>query len=247
VSDISREQFASSVSATLFGVHHLYRELHRLIAGLRDALKGGSSPLGLVVGNTPGRGRDETRLIVRNEYGLLLGPLDAEEDSEEEAEDEDPEENLDLSAKPGRRRTPPIEIDAGEPLLALRLAIYDPRTLDAFEPHLAYAVLGDWAVGNAAPGVGRILVSRRMLKRVPRVLSPRGAPGERVWTDATVKSATGGKIGRDRRLTCRVMSVPEMVPLFALDTAEELDRLAERVAASWAGAAQPKPGVPAAP
>ena len=38
MSDITREEFASAVAATISSVHHLYREVTRLIEGLRDAL-----------------------------------------------------------------------------------------------------------------------------------------------------------------------------------------------------------------
>ena len=45
MSDITREEFASAVAATIESVHHLYREVARLNVGLREALSEGADAL----------------------------------------------------------------------------------------------------------------------------------------------------------------------------------------------------------
>jgi len=238
--ELTREQFATAVAEALSSVQHLHREVHHLMARLRDVLGQGSARLNTVTGTMPGISRDDTRMVLRHEYGLLLAPADSDEaGSEDEGEDaleETPEEE-DVP-RPGRRRTPPIEIEASRRLLAIRVAIHDPQSAEAFEPHVAYAVVGDWSVGGTAVGDGgRFLVARRMLRRIPRLLSTRTlSVGDRVMTSARVKSVGMSKSGRDRQLGLRLRSAVERQPLYGFDTIESLDQLAEKMKTVWSTA-----------
>jgi hypothetical protein len=179
-------------------VQHLYREVDRLIVGLRDALAEEPNPL-VPVRGTLGKGvRDQTRFVVRNEYGSLFGPRvadeeDVEEDDETEEETEDAED--DETGGAARKRSP-AEMAADQPLLAIRIAMYDPHKRETFEPKIEYAVMSDWAVGNAVSTPGeRFVLARSMLRRIPKALAASSdvAKGGRLPTRAAVKRVVGAK------------------------------------------------------
>src|SRR4051795_12363713 len=86
--ELTREQFATAVAEALSSVQHLHREIHHLMARLRDVLGQGSARLNTVTGTMPGISRDDTRMVLRHEYGLLLAPADSDEAGSED-EDED--------------------------------------------------------------------------------------------------------------------------------------------------------------
>jgi hypothetical protein len=242
MSDITREQFASAVAAAISSVQHLYREVDRLIVGLRDALAKEPNPLAPMRGTLGKGGRDQTRLVVRNEYGALFGPLAAAEDDVED-DDEDLEEETDdtedeETSKAARKRTP-AEIASDQPLLAIRIAMYDPHKREAFEPKIEYAVMSDWVLGNSVSTPGqRFVLARYMLRRIPRALAASGdvAKGGRLPTRAAVKRVVGAKKGNDRRLSCRLRMGADTVPLYSLENAEELEHLAKRMKQMWADA-----------
>ena len=173
---------------------------------------------------------------MRYEYGVLFGP--AEEEIEEEDEEDDDVEDADDEdgTRSGRKRSP-VEIASDQPLLGMRIAMYD--TQEGFEPHVAYAVMSDWAIGTkAATAPQRIALAGYMLRRIPRVLgaSVNAAKGARVVTRAAAKRVIGPKKGEDRRVGCRLPMGVETMPLYALDGSEELKRLVERMKSAWASA-----------
>lgn len=99
---------------------------------------------------------------MRNEFGILFGPrLDDEEEideDEEEESDDDGEEEV-PKAIPNWKKRP--EITSDQPMLAVRIGLYDPKKGDAIEPQIHYAVMQDWSVGGVTPQAGEALVLQR--------------------------------------------------------------------------------------
>jgi hypothetical protein len=178
--------------------------------------------------------------VIRNEYGVLFAPIASnveigDEDDEEESDDEgDDTEEEDVVAKSPRR--PPIEIAANVSLFAVRIAMYDLRKQDSFEPQIQYAAMSKWTVGKGdyIPDL-RFVIPRNMLRRIPKVLvsSASFSKDSRLITRAAVKSAGGARKSGDRRLGCCLPTGVETVPLYTLDTAEALDHLVQRMKAMW--------------
>ncbi len=240
MSTITREEFASAVAAAISSVQHLYREVDRLIVGLRDMLAEEPNSLIPVRGTLFKLGRDQSRLVIRNEYGSLFAPAIIDEDDEDtEEEDEEIDENAeeaDDDVETGRRKRRPAEIAADQPLLALRIAMYEPQKPDSSEPQIQYAMMSQWTVGkNTWSPDQRFLLARSMLRRVPRALSmSAGIPqGGRLITRARIKRAASGKKSDDRRLGCVLTSGVEAVPLYSLDSATALRHLAEQMKTMW--------------
>lgn len=247
MSEITREEFASAVSAAITSVHHLYKEIDRLMVGLRDALAEEPSALVPLRGTFSKAGRDPGRLVVRHEYGTLFTPMladddvddgdDDDEDGGEEDVDEvtDDEDAPDVGKK-AKRQAPVIVAD--QPLLAMRVGMYDPGKPAAFEPQIEYAVMSDWAIGdaNSSPSGERFMLQRYMLRRIPRALrmSAGVSKGGRLVTRSAARRASGRKKGEDRRLSCRLPCGVEVVPLYSLDSAEKLEQLARAMKAMWA-------------
>ena len=95
MSDITREEFASAVAATISSVHHLYREVARLIEGLRDALSEEPGALIPVRGSAIGKSRlNPTGFVVRDAYGVLFKSVVSDEEVDA-AEDDDEESDAD--------------------------------------------------------------------------------------------------------------------------------------------------------
>jgi len=247
MSNVTREEFAAAVTAAVSSVHHLYREVDRLFIGLRDALADGVDPFAPVPGTIQKSGKDPGRLIVRNEYGALFRPAVADEggDDEEEDDDEDDGQDDDASGEDGageddndgrKRRRKPAQIAVGDMLLAIRIALYDPREPEGFEPHIEYAVMTDWAIGSGikAQVDQPFVLAWHMLRRIPRAIGSGRRVGKegRLVTRATVKRFPGVKKGVDRHLTCKVHGL-KTLPLFPLQSAEELDRLVQEIRGAW--------------
>src|ERR1700734_1330203 len=120
---MTRKEFASAVVSTISSIHHFYREVDRLITGLRDRLAEQPDSLKLLPGVFTKAGQNETRRIIRNEYGALFAPEIGEEDEgdedveENEDEGDDPEEELNQ----GPRKGTPAQVGANQPLLAVRI------------------------------------------------------------------------------------------------------------------------------
>ena len=238
-SNTPQEQFASAVASAISSVHHLYREVDRLMSGLYDRLAEEPDSLIRVTGTIAKGQRDQTRMVIRNEFGALFSPTvigeDASEDEEEEL-DEPGDETEDEDGVKSRKRVP-AELAANEPLLAVRIAMYDPQKRESFEPQIQFAVMSEWTVGKGAwdPEQQFLLRSRSVLRRIPKALGSNlgAAKGMRIVTQAPVKNVGKAKKGNERRLGCCLPLGIETVALYTLDTAEALDLLVQRMKSMW--------------
>jgi hypothetical protein len=195
MSDLTREQFQTAVAAAIAGVEQLYRELDLLIARLREELAEEPEPLVLKRGTLGKAGKEDSkRVVVRYEYGALFEPAadddDLDEDDDVEDEDADEDDDVDQAAgskakrKRGKSRH---EIVASQPLLAVRIAMFDPRKRASFEPQVQFAVMSDWALGDTpAQPEDRFTLQAYMLRRLARALADRAgvASGARIRTSA---------------------------------------------------------------
>ena len=155
MSDITREEFASAVATTISSVHHLYREVARLIKGLRDALSEEPGALIPVRGSAIGKsGLNPTRVVVRDAYGALFKPVVSDE--EVDAAEDDEEESAADSDEGGPGGTSsPVELVADQPLMAVRVVLYDLRKKDRIEPQIQFGVMSDWRVGGGETTEGQ--------------------------------------------------------------------------------------------
>lgn len=238
MSDITREQFAEAVAAAISSVHHLYREVYRLMSGLRDDLADAEPSFRVMRGSLLKGGRDHTRLVIRNEYGALFAPMGTEvEEADDEDEDamDDAEGGDDETDDADEKRKGPAEIAADQALLVVRIAMFEPRKTAAFEPEVQYAVLDQWSLGNRPRRQDdKFVLPTYMLRRIPKALAHAGglAEGERLATHAAPRKLKGaGK--HERHLTCRLARGVTSVPLYTLETAESLEELTSRMRAMW--------------
>jgi hypothetical protein len=243
MSDLSSEQFKAAVAAAISGVEHLYREVDLLLVSLREALAEEPEPLALKRGTLGKSGKQGSkRVVVRYEYGALFEPAadddDAADDDEEGDEDEDADEP---NAKAGRKgKTKRHEVVATQPLLAVRIAMYDPRKRGEFEPQVQFAVLSDWALGDTpAQPDDRFTLQSYMLKRVSRALADQVGVGKgtRIRTTAAARPSSGPRKGKDRRLSCSVPAGVEAASLYSIVNAEALQRVADRMKEMWTSVA----------
>ncbi len=230
---ITREDFASAVASAITSVHHLYREVDRLITGLRDRLAEEPNSFKLLPGVFTKAGQNQTRRIIRNEYGALFAPEIGEdgEGDEDEEENDDEGDDQEEEVNHSLRKGVPAQIGATQPLLAVRVVIYDPQPRHSFEPELQYAVMNHWTVGNKPLEEAFVV---RNLKRIPRALGGSNlAKGSKLTTKATVKNAHGVKRADVQQLCCLLPVGVEAIPLYGLDSADALDRLADSVKMMW--------------
>ena len=242
MSDITREGFASAVAATIASVHHLYREVVRLNVELREALSEEPGALISVRGSSFGKPRvNPTRFVIRDAYGVLFKPVVSDEEMDAA---EDDEEEPDTDAESGGT----VELVADQPLLAVRVVLYDPRKLgrdDEVEPQIQFGVMSDWKVDSDEAADGQqFTLARSMLRRVPLSLGAGVGTGHasRLQTTASVKSvkhvvgAKHKKIKKNRKLSCQLPVGVETEPLYSLDSPEELNKLVGRIRTMWAKA-----------
>ena len=232
----TRTEFADAVGAAIAGVRHFYREVDRLVAGIRDALRSEPEPLKVMRGST-GKGssaKQHGRVVLRDEYAILFEP-DAEQDEAlaDDPEDDDDEEGDEPEDEPqgGKRKSAPIELEPDQPLLALRLSLSTPQPVPGFEPSLQYAVLGDWWVSGVRPDDAFVL-KRYMLRRIPVILGHAGDQAKRIKTRARVSGKGKGSKG-DRFVSCRILGGVHAVALYDLDEPKALDALAIRMKEHW--------------
>ena len=238
MNELTREQFRAAVAGGIFGLEHLYREVAHLVARLREALAQEPEPLALNRGTFGKSGKEGFSFVVRYDYSLLFEPaVEDDDDSEDEEEgDEDDETEKSPSAagkKRGNRRL--HQLIASQPLLAVRIAMYDPRRREAFEPQIEFAVMTDWVLGDppARPD-DRFMLEPSMLKRVARALAERVGveKGTRIRTTATARRTGGGQKGK-LRLSCSLPAGVEAGSLYSIDSDEALERVAERMKGMW--------------
>jgi hypothetical protein len=235
----TREEFASAVASTISSIHHLYREVDRLITGLRDRLVEEPDSFSFLVGIFSKAGTNQTRRIIRNEYGALFAPIIGEDDDGDEDEDEveddgdEPEEELNH-----KRKGTPAQIGAKQALLAVRIVLVDPQKRDSFEPQVQYAVMNHWSVGNKPWDSKEVFeVRKSVLKRVPRALGGSDlTKGSKLTTKATVNSSPGAKRADGRQLCCLLPAGVETIPLYDLDSADALDKLGKNMKLMWKSA-----------
>jgi hypothetical protein len=136
--------------------------------------------------------------VIRFDYGVLYRADDSEsdEDIDEEAGLDD---DLDADEKPDmpRKKARMIELDPQQPLLPVRMLLYDHRRPDEFEPQILYTVLGEWRCGPKlpVPKEGELFrMKRSMAKRIVRAINHRtDTPvGDRLATRAAVLGRGGG-------------------------------------------------------
>ena len=230
---LSRTEFADAVGAAIASVRHFYREVDRLVSGIKEALREEPDPLKVVRGST-GKGsaaKQQGRVVLREEYSILFEPETDDEplvaDGGDEDDEEDEEEG-DVRAT-SKRKSAPAEMDPDQPLLALRLSLSTSHSLPGFEPSLQYAVLGDWLIGGAKPA-DSFTVKRYMLRRIPVALGKVTDPSKRVNTTARVGK---GKGSGDRRISCRVLGGIHTVALYDLDDPKALDELVSKMKDHW--------------
>lgn len=240
MNDLTQEQFQTAVAAAISGVEHLYRQVDLLIARLRERLADEPEPLALKRGTLGKAGKqDSKRVVVRYEYGALFEPAadDPEEDDEEDAEEDDEAEDDEAATGvKGKSKRRPYEIVATQPLLAVRIAMFDPRKKADFEPQVQFAILSDWSLGDAPTQADdRFRLQSYMLRRVARALADRTGPanGLRVRTNAAARQVSGSAKGRSRKLTCSVPAGVRAVPLYLISNAEALEKLAEEMKSMW--------------
>jgi hypothetical protein len=240
MNELTSEQFNAAVAAAISGIEHLYRETDLLIVRLREELADDPEPLTLKRGTLGKSGKEGSkRVVVRYEYGALFEPAtddqDDGEDDEDGGEDDAPDEATAIGGRRKRKRSP-HEIVASQPLLAVRIAMYDPHKLASFEPQVQFAVMSDWALGNSPAGPDeRYRLQSYMLRRVSRALADRVgvSKGLRIRTTAAARRSTGPQKGEDRKLSCSLPAGVEAVPLYSMDSAEALETLAKRMKEMW--------------
>ena len=243
MSDLTAEQFQVSVAAAIEGVENLYRQVDLLIAKLREQLAEDPDPLKLIRGTLGKAGKEDSkRVIVRYEYGALFEPaddeegLDEEEDDEEgDSEDEDADDAVESQSK-GKRKGRRHEVVAGQPLLAVRIGMFNPRKRASFAPEVQFAVMSEWALGDSpTQPEDRFRLQPYMMRRIARALADRtGTPSAtRIRTNAAARSANGTAKGKSRKLTCALPAGVESVPLYSINNAEALEKLADRIKAMW--------------
>jgi hypothetical protein len=198
-------------------------------------------PLSLKRGTLGKSGKQGSkRIVVRNEYGALFEPATDEDDAVDEDEEDEDEDSEEVTARAGRKaRSNRHEILAGQPLLAVRVALYDARRRGDFEPQLQFAVMSDWALGDSPVQRDEgFTLQSYMLKRVPRALADQAgvSKGTRIRTAAAARPNSGYRKGKDRKLTCSAPEGIEAVPLYSVSSAEALEGIANRMKEMWTAA-----------
>jgi hypothetical protein len=233
---ITREEFASAVASTISSTYHFYREVDRLITGLRDRLVEEPDSLSFLVGVFSKAGSSQTRRIIRNEYGALFAPIIGEDEDgdEDESEIEDDGDEAEEELNHKSRKGSPAQIGAKQALFAVRIVLVDPQKRDSFEPQVQYAVMNHWSVGDRPWDSKEVFeVRKSVLKRVPRALRSDLTKDSKLTTKATVNSAPGAKRTDGRQLCCNLPAGVETIPLYDLDSADSLDRLGVRMKQMW--------------
>ncbi|MCC6909121.1 MAG: hypothetical protein IT430_14355 [Phycisphaerales bacterium] len=233
MTDLTREEFAVAVHSTISSVHHLYKEVGRLYVALRDALQAEPVPF-VAIGGFPAKvSRDGSRTIARSFFGQLFEPSLIDDLSQEDEEmEDDEEEEIDEESTPKKGGKTPVQLSGR--LLAVKLKLHDPKR-EKFEPHLQYAVIGDWTVGpKHDPIRADDWLARYMLRRIIAAFDL-DRPDQPTVTRAVVKKSRSRQKAVDRRVSFRVLKSGAPVPLFDLSSLESIDRVAQRIQGIWSG------------
>ncbi len=247
---LTRVQFAEAVRAAISGVEHLYQEVDLLLARLRENLAREPEPLRLKGSLAKASRADSRRVIVRYEFLALFeaAPDDAQADDFDADDDDDEDEgdsiDDDRSSPKKRAARRNLEVAANQPLLAVRLAMFDPRRGDDFEPQVQFAVMNGWSVGGDSSLVDDrfAIPNTYMLRRVARELADRvGVPaGTRIQTKATARRLRKVR-GDGKRLSCVLSHGVEIVPLCSINSAQALDDMAQRMKSAWLAVVEGSP------
>jgi hypothetical protein len=224
MSEITREQFAQAVTATLRTVRHLHRELAKVYDELRDALEIEPSMLRQIVSPTDlkNRVRGEMKRPGLSEVytAMFAESLDGDEGEEEDADD---------SEKPSRNV---LTLQPDQPVLAVKIMLLDNRSDTGSEPQILYTVLTDWRVGQHGDRPKEIKVRRYMTRRIPNIVDP-GLVETTRSSVRTRASVLGGKGQGNRSLYCRVAAPVQSVAIYTLDGAQAVEKLAADILNLW--------------
>lgn len=235
--EAKRQQFAEAVVAAITSVSHLSREVDRLIVELRDRLGEAPHPLSPIRGTLGKAGKDPGRMSVRHEYGLLFGSPNDEAEPDDDLDEEDADQELPRTGKKGK-----VELAADEPLLAVRVVLFDPRRPERFEPCVEYAVMRKWRAGDGPyDTTSRFAVARYMLRRIPKALAnaPSDEPGTGLSTRAAAKRLGAGKQPTTKGGAKLRVELPvgiKRCPLFSLDSVAALGLLVREIKDTWSKA-----------
>ena len=134
-----------------------------------------------------------------------------------------------------RSRSPPASHCS---LFTLR--VYDPRANDSFEPRITWGVMTEWAVGSdrrlrTRPSLSLEACSAEFQRCSAATEVTRGG---RLQTECHVQTKGASKKRKGNKLSCRVPMGTETVPLYTLDSREELERVAAEMKNMWRTAAE---------
>ena len=106
---------------------------------------------------------------------------------------------------------------------------------------IQFAVLSDWTLGEStAHPEDRFTLQSYMLRRVARALADRNGPpnGIRVRTSAAARLTGGAALkAKSRKLSCSAPAGVQAVPLYTIDGADALERLADQMKQMWTSVA----------
>lgn len=234
------QQFADSVKAAIGTVDHLFTQLDQLDAALRTSLTSDPDPLSVLTTTTTRRGkRRQDFRIIRFDYCALY-KADADDSEEDPEEDDELESDLeaDDETEKASKKKKVIEFMPGEPLLAVRTLVYDPKHPDGLQPQLFYAALTDWRCGSklTTPKAGAAFRLRRSMSwRILRAIDHRTSipPDKRLHTNAIVVGRGSGAKNVERRLSARLLGPIRSVKLYDLDGTDAVGQLATDIKAYW--------------
>ncbi len=239
MNDVTAEQFAESVQAAIGTVTHLYGQIDRLNAALKDALTTEPDRFSLLGGIPPAPAKGRPFRVIRYDYGGLyqVDTADGEDDIEDDELDTDVDAGDESESK---RPSGALELLSDQPILAVRVLLFDAKRPEGLEPQILYAAMTDWVCGSklTKPKAGEpFRLRRRMLLRIVRAINPRmlaAPPGERVRTKATVIGrGRGGPRDPERELSARLCAPVRSARLYDLDGSGAVEKLAADIKAYW--------------
>jgi hypothetical protein len=227
---LTADQFAAAVHAAITGVRHLYRELSLLNMALVEALATEPDPLVRLL--PTGKGTGKAAAVVRDWHGQLFRPAEEVDEDEEALEDDlDDAEDTEEEAVSAKRSTKILTFEPDQPLLALKLTVYEAGRGAQFQPELLYAVLNDWTIGKPGRKIDNAFqVKRYMLKRVPKAIEL-GVDRKPIVSGAKIAGKGGKRV--DRRLGFTVSGSVQSKRLFELSGPDSVAQLATEIKDHW--------------